>query len=287
MHRTFENPSFSDLSAIYNSITSEKGNEQNELLERIQTAGIMPVIDPEEAFKDIGETIEKVRALEGLAGVVLVGGSTSTEGETETVVAALRGSIESRGASIKLIGFPGRKDQVVQGLHGLLFLYPPQLQTVFLGDPQRAGFLVEEAIGIRERQKKLGISVIPTTYILFGGGRQSSVVEQTKISPIRVSPGYEIDEVWKEASSYIEKGLVFLEGGSGSAFANLGPIAQLTYKKTGILPIVSGGISLPNHVSEITSYGKFPLGLGSLIERTDVDNVQHVYQEMINSYTPD
>ncbi|MBI2356691.1 hypothetical protein HYV12_01380 [Candidatus Dojkabacteria bacterium] len=280
-----EDLSFETLSSLYEEIQMEgDGTQQVELLGDIQNAGIMPVIDPEKAFLEISKTVEKVRSLEGLARVILVGGSTSTEGETAAVVGALRESLETRNSYLKLVGFPGRSNQVVEGLHGILFLYPPQLLNVFKTNSATATFLINEAMKIRKYQENYYIPAISTTYILLGTGKPTSVVEQTKINPTEIHNGFDIENVSQRITKLINKGLVFLESGSGSEFVNTGPIAQFVREKTGILPIVSGGISLPSHISQITNYGAFPLGLGSLLERTEPELVREVYMRMKLGY---
>ena len=260
--------------------------EIRSIVDLIGKAGVIMVIDPEKAFDDLADTLERVRIAARMGMKVMeVGGSTDNNRGAETVIPAVRNAIEEVGGDTTLISFPGTSSQVVGGVHAVYSLFLPQLEKVKQNDPQWVERLYEEYFNIIRKGKERNVPVFPVIYFLFKGGEMTSVEKVTKIDAIDVRDGVHVDQVMGMIGPWLEKNdLVMLENGSGSRFANLGGVAKEVSELTGIRSIVTGGNSDPKNVRDITSIATVPTVSGSIFERTPPDKFGDLYQQFRDAH---
>ena len=253
------------------------------IVERISEAGPIMVVDPEVAYYDLNDTLERVKiaSMNGME-VMELGGSTDTNNEAETVIPQIRDAVREVGGNTLLISFPGTSSQVVEGVDATFSLFLPQLDSVYRNSPQIAQVLNEEYFEIIDRSRQLGVPIIPVTYILFNGGEKTSVEKATGIDAIKVQDGVDLNLVMNTLDPWLNPNdLVMLEMGSGpDTSVNLGSVAKNVYEKTRIRPIVTGGISSPKLMAEITRHIHSPVVFGSVAERTP----PHLFGNLYRSF---
>lgn len=268
--------------AKYQNLRLEATSEKiTSIVRRIENAGPIMVIDPEKAFYDLDDTLERVRiASRNGMDFIELGGSTNDNDEAETVIPRVREAVrEVRGKTL-LISFPGTSSQVVKGVDITFSLFLPQLDRVFREIPKIAQLLNREYFEIIDRSRQLGVPVIPVTYILFNGGKKTSVERATRIDAINVQDGIDIEPVMNTLDPWLNPfDLVMLEMGSGpDTHVNLGSVAREVYKRTQVRPIVTGGVSTPELMREITKYIPSPVVFGSVAERTPPNQFEELYR---------
>jgi len=134
--------------------------------------------------------------------------------------------------------------------------------------------------------RQLGVPVIPVTYILFNGGEKTSVEKATGIDAIRVQDGIDIDQVMNTINPWLDTNdMVMLEmGSSPDTSVNLGPVAREVYERTQVRPIVTGGVSSPELMGEITKHIPSPVVFGSVGERTPPEEFGELYRNFRASH---
>ena len=114
-------------------------------VQRIENAGPIMVIDPEKAYYDLDNTLERVKiASNNGMEVMELGGSTDANKEAETVIPQIRDAVREVGGKTLLISFAGTSSQVVEGVDATFSLFLPQLDSVYRKSPQTAQLLNEE-----------------------------------------------------------------------------------------------------------------------------------------------
>jgi len=264
----------------------ESAEQCGEIIARIQKAGPIMVIDPEKALKDLSNTAKRAAIASKLGmSVILIGGSTDS-GEADVVVPEIRRALDSCGGNTLLLAFPGSSRQVVLGVHACMLLDLPQIYPVFEQNEK----LKEHFLGERERIvhkcNVRRIPLVPVTYLLFSAGSPTSVEKVTGISGIKVRDDMDVGRVMETVGPWCKPGdQVFLElGSSPDQPINLAPIAREVFNATGVVPIISGGVSRAEHVRQITKELPYPVGFGSLAETTPPDQFSAVYQSLRASH---
>lgn len=277
--------------SMYQALRREAidSEQTTNIVRRIENAGPIMVIDPEVAYYDLGDTLERVRiASRNGMEVMELGGSTDANNEAETVIPQIRDAVREVGGNTLLISFPGTSSQVVEGVDATFSLFLPQLDSVYRNreNSQIAQSLNGEYFEIIDRSRRLGIPIIPVTYILFNGGKKTSVEKATGIDAIKVQGGIDIELVTKTLAPWLNPNdLVMLEMGSNpDTSVNLGPVARKVYEKTQVHPIVTGGVSSPKLIEEITRHTRSPVVFGSVAERTPPDSFEKLYRDFRESH---
>jgi heptaprenylglyceryl phosphate synthase len=260
-----------------------ESNEIVSIVKTIEHAGPIMVIDPEKALDDLNNTLERVKiASENGMKVMEIGGSTDANNGAETVIPAIRDVVDKAGGDTLLISFPGTSSQVIKGVDATFSLFLPQLDSVYRKKPQVVQHLNKEYLEIINRSRQLDVPVIPVTYVLFNGGEKTSVEKVTGIDAIRVQDGIGVNEVMNTLDPWLQPNdLVMLEMGSGpDTSVNLGPVAREVYERTLVRPIVTGGISSPQLMGEVTKHIHSPVVFGSVAERTP----PHLFEDLYKSF---
>lgn len=274
---------------IYQGLRKESGESEQtvDIIRRIEKAGPIMVIDPEKAFYDLENTLERVRIASKMGMEVMeLGGSTDARGEAEAVIPKIRDTVREVGGNTLLISFPGTSSQVVEGVDATFSLFLPQLDNVFRKNPQFAQFLNGEYFKIIDQSRELSVPVIPVTYILFNGGAKTSVEKATGIDAIKLQDGVDLDQVMNILSPWLNPNdLVMLEMGSGpDTSVNLGSVARQVYEVTNVHPIVTGGIKSPQLMREVTDHIETPVVFGTVAEQTPPQLFGNLYKNFRESH---
>ncbi|MFC1600689.1 hypothetical protein ACFL25_01265 [Patescibacteria group bacterium] len=261
------------------------------IINRIRTAGPIMVVDPEKAYYDLEDTLERVRIFSRMGGRILeFGGSTDNNNEAEKVIPFVREVIdeirdEDKGDTL-IISFPGTSSQVVEGVDAVFSLFPPQLDEVFRQDEAMAQYWTAQYFGIIENGEELGVPVIPVTYILFNGGRPTTVEKQTGIRAIDVKDGVNVNGVMRTIKPWLSPGdLGMIElGSSPETSVDLSGVAEEVFEITKVPWIVTGGVNSVEHIRRVTRNRPFPVVFGSVAEKTPPDYFGMLCGEFIESH---
>lgn len=105
---------------------------------------------------------------------ILVGGSSLKKGKFHKCVNAVK-----RLTRIPIVIFPGGKEQISEKADAILLL------SLISG--RNPDYLIGEHIRAAQQLKKSKLEIIPTGYILIGGGQKISTQVITRTSPIKTS----------------------------------------------------------------------------------------------------
>ncbi len=211
------------------------------------------LIDPE------NHTPESIRSFFGKMGgdaadLVLVGGSLVSR-PVDPVLRALREVV-----SVPVVLFPGSLLQLSGEADGLLML------TLLSGrNPEYlAGNQVTAALMIRS----LGLEVIPTGYVLLGGGAGTSVEVISNTHPL---PERKKDIVLATAlaGEYMGNRLIYLEKGSGAPEPPDPGLVRAVREILTVPLVVGGGITSPAAAEKLYRAGADMIVVGNAIEKEE------------------
>jgi phosphoglycerol geranylgeranyltransferase len=152
---------------------------------------------------------------------ILVGGSLVEAGLTHRLVAALKPK-----TSLPIVLFPGDVSQLTPDADALLFL------SLLSG--RNPEYLIGQQVKAIPILQQMNLEVIPTSYILIDGEKQTAVARVSDTQPIPQSDANQIMHTAK-AGELLGHKLVYLEAGSGA----------LTPVSTEIIRSVSNVITIP------------------------------------------
>ena len=217
-------------------------------------AAYIVLIDPDEKNDDT--LISQVRAANDTGvDALFVGGSLMMDSKHNDRVATIK-----READIPVIFFPGGVNQINIHYDAMLFM------SLLSGrNPQ---YLIGEQVVAAPIVKDLGIEVIPTAYLLFNGGTQSTVEVMSGTKPLPMSrPDIAIAHAL--AAEYLGNKLIYLEAGSGAKEAIPVEIIQKVYAQTVVPLIVGGGIRSPKAARERVEAGASFIVTGTVLEENN------------------
>jgi phosphoglycerol geranylgeranyltransferase len=228
------------------------GRVERELRRRVEAGEKLFLLlsDPEKPLSP--ETVERLSS----AGVdaLLVGGSLNvTPYDIDEYVERLR----SAGVRLPVIIFPGGLNNIARSADAILFM--TLMNSV---DPYwLAGAQVAAAPIVR----RLGLEVIPTTYVIVGYGGAAGHIGRAM--PIPYETPY-IAAAYALAGAYLGSHLVYLEAGSGAPQPV--PVEAVSLSRRVLddqLLIVGGGIRSPEAARERLEAGADGIVVGTLAER--------------------
>lgn len=183
---------------------------------------------------------------------LLVGGSTSTQKQTETVVLALK-----KHTSLPVILFPGDEQQISLQANGILFL------SLLSGENPE--YLIRQQVKAVPKLKNSTMEIIPTGYVLIDGGTKSAVERVSQTLPI---PQTKIEHILNTAlaGQYSGKKLIYLEAGSGAKYRVSNEIVKKVSRELNIPLIVGGGINSVKSLNEVHESGATIAVVGTAFE---------------------
>lgn len=185
------------------------------------------LLDPDKIkWNELLMLFEKIKSSN--ATHVFVGGSTVQEQITDKLVEQLKNHIQ-----LPIVLFPGDFTQISDKADAILFL------SLLSG--RNPEYLIEQHIKAVPVLQKTNLEIIPTSYILLDGGKQTAVSRVSGTNPISQNDSELIVNTAK-AGEYLGHKLVYLEAGSGATIPVSEKIIKNVSKNVSIPIIVGGGI---------------------------------------------
>ena len=113
--------------------------------------------------------------------------------------------------------------------------------------------------------KKMGLEVIPTSYIIVEPGRAVGFMGRAQLIPRNLSY---LAAATALAGEYMGSKLIILESGGGAPEPAPKEMISYTKKSIGVPLIVAGGVKTPENVFDCISSGADIVHVGSAIEKT-------------------
>jgi len=230
-------------------------------------AGYIVLVDPDKKSDD--SLIAQVHAAND-SGVdaLFVGGSLMMDSKHNDRVAAIK-----KEAEIPVIFFPGGVNQINNHYDAMLFM------SLLSGrNPQ---YLIGEHVVAAPIVKDLGIEVIPTAYLLFNGGTQSTVEVMSGTKPLPMHRP-DIAVAHALAAEYLGKKLIYLEAGSGAKNAIPFEIIQSVSRQIKIPLIVGGGIRTPNEAKDRVRAGASFIVTGTILEENNGSGLMNEFADAVH-----
>lgn len=199
---------------------------------------------------------------EGICDFFLIGGSLIFDIEKYKEII----NILKRETKVPVIIFPGNYLQIVNNADGILFM------QLFSG--RNPEYMIGQQLIAAPIIYKMGISAIPTAYILVDGGNISSTAYLTQTIPI---PPNKKDILIATclAAKYSGSQLIYIEAGSG-AINPLNPNLIIDLKNIVNLPIIIGG-GIKN-IETIDTY--FNMGINVVVIGNYIETNNNFIEEL-------
>jgi len=230
-------------------------------------AGYIVLIDPDRKNED---TLVKQVTVANKSNVdaLFVGGSLMMDSKHNERVAVIK-----KEADIPVIFFPGGLNQLNQYYDAILFM------SLLSGrNPQ---YLIGEQVVAAPIINDLGIEVIPTGYLLFDGGANSTVEFMSDTKPLPMNRP-DIAVAHALAAEYLGKKLIYLEAGSGATHAIPLEIIQQVATETNVPLIVGGGIRTPEAARERVAAGASFIVTGTILEENGNNGLMKEFADAIH-----
>jgi phosphoglycerol geranylgeranyltransferase len=213
---------------------------------------IAVLIDPDKT-NDIKSLTEVVKKAEW-AGVdyLFVGGSTVNEADFGKVIETIKSF-----SKLPLVIFPGANNQLSSKADAILYL------SLLSG--RNPEYLIGQHVQNAESVLELNIEVIPTSYILIDGGKQTSVAYVSQTQPIP-HHNNKIAEKTAIAGFLQGKQITFFDAGSGALASVPLKVLEHTKKVISTPILVGGGIQSKQQLVDYTNAGANVLVIGNKIE---------------------
>ncbi|MBT3299149.1 MAG: geranylgeranylglyceryl/heptaprenylglyceryl phosphate synthase [Candidatus Marinimicrobia bacterium] len=214
-------------------------------------AGYIVLIDPDKKNESL---IEQQVSVANEAGVdaLFVGGSLMMDSKCHERVARIKSA-----SDIPVIFFPGGLSQLNPHYDAMLFM------SVISG--RNPHYLIGEQVLSAPVVKDLGIETIPTGYMLFDGGANSTVEFMSGTKPIPMNRP-DIAVAHGLAGQYLGMKLLYLEAGSGAKISIPTEVISAMAKSVDCPLIVGGGIREPKEAEKRVLAGASFIVTGTVIE---------------------
>lgn len=206
------------------------------------------LIDPDKFSPEVIRESRKAKV-----DLIFIGGSKVRRSNFHHCVAAIR-----KLTRIPLVIFPGSREQVSEKADAILLL------SLISG--RNPDYLIGEHIKAARQLKRSGLEIIPTGYILIGGGKNISTQAVTRTTPIRFTDkGLAVSTAI--AGELLGMKLIYLEAGSGNKKPLSGSLVQEVRKNISSVIIAGGGIDSPEKAIKLCRSGADMLVVGNAIEK--------------------
>ncbi len=188
-----------------------------------------------------------------LVDLLLVGGSTVENGDTEALVRRIK-----ELSTLPVVLFPGDFSQITGHADALLFLN--------LISGRNSEYLINQQVKAVPLLQETDLEVIPTAYILVDGGVETSVARVSKTEPISPQDEKTILNT-ALAGAYMGNKLVYLEAGSGAKTPVPGTLIAELRSQIDIPIIAGGGIRSHEQMAEAFESGADMVVIGTAFEQ--------------------
>ncbi|MFQ6615787.1 MAG: geranylgeranylglyceryl/heptaprenylglyceryl phosphate synthase [Fidelibacterota bacterium] len=222
---------------------------------RDKGAGYLVLIDPDRKNDTILENLV-LAVNESGADALLVGGSLIMDGRFQERAATIKSL-----AHIPVILFPGAASQLGPHCDAVLFM------SVITG--RNPNYLINEQVIAAPLVKDLGLEAIPTGYMLFEGGGNSTVEFMSNSRPLPLNRS-DIAVAHGLAAKYLGMKILYLEAGSGATSSVPGDTISELAREVGLPLVVGGGIRSPEEAGEKVAAGASFVVIGTAAEEPGV-----------------
>jgi putative glycerol-1-phosphate prenyltransferase len=206
------------------------------------------LVDPDKFFPEVIHEAETSKV-----DFIFIGGSKVRKGNFHRCVNAIR-----KLTKIPLVIFPGGSEQVSEKADAILLL------SLISG--RNPDYLIGEHIRAAQQLKRSKLEIIPTGYILIGGGKKISTQAVTRTSPIRSSDKNLVVST-AVAGELLGMKMIFLEAGSGAKKTLSASIVKEVKKNISAPVIAGGGIDSPEKALALCKSGADMIVVGNAIEK--------------------
>jgi phosphoglycerol geranylgeranyltransferase len=196
---------------------------------------------------------------------IFIGGSRLQKGNFHRCVAVIR-----KLTNIPLVIFPGSREQVSEKADAILLL------SLISG--RNPDYLIGEHIQAARQLKRSRLEIIPTGYILIGGGKKISTQAVTRTSPIKSSDKNLVVST-AIAGELLGMKMIYLEGGSGTKSPISSSLVAEVRKNISVPLIAGGGIDSPDKAKELLKAGANMIVVGNAIEK-DITLIKKIAGEI-------
>ncbi len=194
---------------------------------------------------------------------IFIGGSELKNGSFHRCVNTIR-----KNTKIPIVIFPGSREQISEKADAILLL------SLISG--RNPDYLIGEHIRASRQLKKSKLEIIPTGYILIGGGKKITTQKITRTSPIKTSD-VNLAVSISIAGELLGMKMIYLEAGSGAKKTLSDAMIRSVKKNISVPVIAGGGIDSTEKAKKLCKAGADMIVVGNGIEKdiTLVKKISH------------
>ena len=231
------------METIYSAILKAK-SENSKLLAIL--------LDPDKIVWDaLDQMVSRIN--KSPATHIFIGGSLVLSNQIDQMIVRIK-----KSCHLPIVLFPGNPSQISKLADGILFLS--------LVSGRNPDYLIGHHVTAAPILKKTNLEIIPTAYILIGGGNQTAVAITSQTQPISGDNVLEVLHT-AQAGEMLGSKLLYLEAGSGAALAVPSQIIEAVSKETATPLIVGGGIQTLEGIQQAYKAGADMVVIGTAFER--------------------
>jgi len=209
------------------------------------------LIDPENTYST-NKLIQLTKiAAKANVNYVFVGGSLVTHNQIDKVVNSIKSN-----TNLPVILFPGGLNQISSHADGILFL-----SLISGRNPE---FLISKQVAAAPLIKKIGLTVIPTGYLLVGTISSASYMSNTVPIPYHKN---DIAAATAMAGELMGHKAIYLDAGSGASEPVRPEMIEAVRESISLPLIVGGGITSFDSAYSALEAGADVLVVGNAIEK--------------------
>lgn len=187
------------------------------------------------------------------ADFIFIGGSRLKKETFHRCINAIK-----KLTKIPLVIFPGSGEQISQKADAILLL------SLISG--RNPDYLIGEHIHAAQQLKRSNLEIIPTGYILIGGGKKISTQSVTRTAPINNSDKNMVIST-AIAGELLGMKMIYLEAGSGTKHPLNASLIKDVKKNISCPVITGGGIDSSEKSIEFCKAGADMIVVGNAIEK--------------------
>ena len=222
------------------------------------------LVDPDKFNPDVILESNKAKV-----DFIFIGGSRLKKEKFHRCVSSVK-----KLTNIPLIIFPGSREQLSEKADAILLL------SLISG--RNSDYLIGEHIRAAQQLKRSKLEIIPTGYLLIGGGKKISTQLATKTSPIKNSE-IKLAVSTAIAGELLGMKMIYLEAGSGAKQPLNGSLVKAVRNNISSALLTGGGIDSPEKAIALCSAGADLIVVGNAIEKniilvSKIARAIHAYQ---------
>lgn len=223
------------------------------------------LVDPDKFSSKIIHQTDKAKV-----DFIFIGGSKIKKENFHRCIDTIR-----KLTGIPLIIFPGSREQVSEKANAILLL------SLISG--RNPDYLIGEHIRASRQLKKSGLEIIPTGYLLIGGGKNISTQSVTRTSPIK-STDATLSVSTAIAGELLGMKMIYLEAGSGTKTPLRYCVVKDVRKNISSPIIAGGGIDSAEKAMLLCRAGADMIVAGNAIEKdstliNEISNAVHSFNK--------